>query len=71
MKKVHALLPALLFVAYGSIGAFGQVPADHSSSKSVSSQPRVRVVGYLAGREQDLLSMMPPYLRFQIPIDAS
>jgi hypothetical protein len=31
------------------------VPADHSSSKSVSSHPRVRVVGYLAGREPDFL----------------
>lgn len=60
MKKVHALLPTLLFVTYGSIGAFGQVPSDHSSSKSVSSQPRVRVVGYLAGREPDFLSMLPP-----------
>jgi acid phosphatase (class A) len=61
MKRIHALLSALLFVPYGSIGASGQVPADHSSSKSVSSQPRVRVVGYLAGREPDFLSMMPPY----------
>ena len=61
MKKIHALLSALLFVAYASIGAFGQVPADHSFSKSVSSHPRVRVVGYLAGREPDFLSMLPPY----------
>jgi acid phosphatase (class A) len=61
MKKVRALLPTLLFVTYGSIGAFGQVPADHSSSKSVSPQPRVKVVGYLAEREPDFLSMMPPY----------
>jgi acid phosphatase (class A) len=61
MKKNHAFLSALLFVAYGSIGAFGQVPADHSYSKSVSSQPRARVVGYLAGREPDFLSMLPPY----------
>jgi acid phosphatase (class A) len=61
MKMVHALLLALPFIAYASIGAFGQVPADHLSSKSVSSHPRVRVVGYLAGREPDFLSMLPPY----------
>jgi acid phosphatase (class A) len=60
MKKVHALLSALLFVPYGSIDVFGQVPVDHSFSKSFSSQPRERVVGYLAGREPDFLSMLPP-----------
>jgi acid phosphatase (class A) len=61
MQKVPALLSALLFVVYGSLGAFGQVLADHSFSKSVSSQPRVRVVGYLAGREPDFIAMLPPY----------
>ena len=69
MKKVYALLSALLFVAYASIGAFGQVPADHSFSKSVSSHPRVRVVGYLAGREPDFLSMLPPYPVFNFMQD--
>jgi hypothetical protein len=69
MKKIHALLSALLFVAYASIGAFGQVPADHSFSKSVSSHPRVRVVGYLAGREPDFLSMLPPYPVFNFMQD--
>jgi hypothetical protein len=69
VKKVYALLSALLFVAYASIGAFGQVPADHSFSKSVSSQPRVRVVGYLAGREPDFLSMLPPYPVFNFMQD--
>ena len=56
MNRVNVLVFILLFTALGNIRASGPAPAELPAS-----QPRPKIIGYLAGREPHFQDMLPPY----------
>lgn len=47
-----------------SLGMLGGSAVGQNPAKSAAAQPSTRATGYLAGREPDFLSMLPPYPEF-------
>jgi acid phosphatase (class A) len=60
MKETHILTSVLVLGVLGTTSAFSQAPAQHPGSSPTSPQSHVKITGYLAGREPDFLSMLPP-----------
>lgn len=61
---MRLLLSILLFAVLGSLGSFGQSPAERPPSKPASPSPHAKVSGYLTGKEPDFLDILPPYPAF-------
>ncbi|MEI9978387.1 MAG: phosphatase PAP2 family protein [Edaphobacter sp.] len=60
-KELRILMFALFLSMAATIRGASQAPAQHPIANSIQPQPHVRVVGYLAEKEPDLLTMLPPY----------